>query len=387
MFHFSNTYAIIIIYIDFSTKGVFTMGQDAREVTIFSFEAQPDMVISRDIFNTDGRMIVPAGTKLDYQTIEKIRNYHILELYVYEALEEDEVSAAPSRYFEAIRESAEFKEFQKNYLDAVADIKTHLSDFVNKNITSVDVDKLTKSPVDMLNGSRSLIHVFDMLHSMRNFDDASYTHCINVALISSIIGKWMNYPDEDIVQLTLAGLMHDIGKLIIPDQILNKPGRLTEGEYAIMKTHSVLGYKKLKDIPISPAVKEACLLHHERYDGSGYPFGLKGDEIPDFAKIVAIADVYDAMTAARVYRGSMCPFQVIATMEKDAFSKYDPRFIIPFLHNVVSSYLHNDVRLSDGREGEVILINDTALSRPIVKCGDEFVDLSKNMSLEIVSIV
>lgn len=364
------------------------MAKEPFEVSIFSFEAVPDMVLSRDIFNTDGNMIVPAGTKLDYSAIEKIRNYHILELYVYENIEDEAVEeTAPSKYFEEIRNSEEFKKFQENYLNTVSDVKTQLNDFVNKNMTEVDASELTKGPMGMLTNSRSLIRVFDMLHSMRNFDDASYVHCINVALISAIIGKWMNYSDEDIIQLTLAGLMHDIGKLIIPDQILNKPGRLSEGEYAIMKTHSVLGYKKIKDVTMSPAIKEACLLHHERYDGSGYPFGLKGNEIPDFAKIIAIADVYDAMTAARVYRGSMCPFQVIATMEKDAFSKYDPRFIIPFLHNVVSSYLHNNVKLSDGREGEVILINDSALSRPIVKCGNDFIDLSKNLSLEIVAIV
>ena len=110
--------------------------------------------------------------------------------------------------------------------------------------------------------------------------------------------------------------------------------------------------------------------------GTGYPFGLKSDHIPAVAKIIAIADVYDAMTSARVYRGALCPFEVIDTMYKDAFTKFEPEYILPFLKNVASSYINNDVRLSDGRIGKVVLINENALSLPIVQCEDEFIDLS-----------
>ncbi len=359
-----------------------------REIAIFLFEAQPGAVLSKDVHTPDGHLIVPAKTVLDKETIEKLRSYHILELCIYDTLEdEEEPLAAQSHYFENIRKTKEFKEFHQDYVTSVSDVKNQLNDFILKSGEHLDMDLLTRGPRDLLNNSRSLIHIFDMLHSMRNLDDSSYIHCINVALISAIIGKWLNYSEEDINKLAFSGLIHDIGKLIIPEQVLNKPSKLSAGEYAIMKTHAIMGYNRIKNEPIDPLIKEACLLHHERYDGSGYPFGLAGDEIPDFAKIVAIADVYDAMTAARVYRGSLCPFKVLETMEQDAFSKYDPRFIIPFLHNVASSYLHNTVLLSDGKEGKVILINENFLSRPTVQCGNEFINLSEDRSLEIKAIL
>lgn len=359
-----------------------------KELLIFSYEAKPGNVLSKDIFNSSEQLIVPEGTVLDETIIEKLHSYHVLEMYIYDEPDESEFqNEIPSRYYEKVRHTKEFKQFQKKYAQSVLDIKNQLNDFVLKNNEHLDVDSLVKGSNALLDNSRGSIHIFDMLHSMRNFDDSSYVHCINVALISSIIGKWLNYSEEDIKKLTIAGLIHDIGKLVIPEQVLNKPGKLSSGEYAIIKTHAVMGYNKIKNEPIDPVIKEACLLHHERYDGSGYPFGLAGDEIPEFARIVAIADVYDAMTAARVYRGSLCPFHVLSMMEQDAFSKYDPKFIIPFLHNVATSYLHNNVLLSNGREGEVILINNNALSRPTVKCGDDFIDLSKNPSITIESIL
>ena len=144
---------------------------------------------------------------------------------------------------------------------------------------------------------------------MRDVDDLTYVHSMNVALIASVIGKWMGYNQEKIKVLTLAGLMHDIGKLLIPEKILNKPGNLTDNEYEIMKKHVNLGYEQVKNKFMPMSVKEAILLHHEKCDGTGYPFGLKSDKIPETAKIIAIADVYDAMTSSRIYRAPICPFE------------------------------------------------------------------------------
>ena len=132
-----------------------------------------------------------------------------------------------------------------------------------------------------------------------------------------------------------------------------------------MKHHVNLGYEQIKDKALPLPVKEAVLLHHEKCDGSGYPFGLKSDDIPVIAKIITIADVYDAMTAARIY----------------------PVYVVPFLKNVVASYIGTNVKLSDGRTGKVVLINDNALHQPIVQCVDEYVDLSKTSGLNIVSLL
>jgi hypothetical protein len=151
-----------------------------------------------------------------------------------------------------------------------------------------------------------------------------------------------------------------------------------DGEYTT-------GWVMNKFMPMS--VKEAILLHHEKCDGTGYPFGLKSDKIPETAKIIAIADVYDAMTSSRIYRAPICPFEVVRLMYEDAFTKFDPVFAIPFLKNVASSYIHTDVRLSDGRVGKVILINDSALHKPVVQVDGEYIDLSKKKDLNITALL
>ena len=117
--------------------------------------------------------------------------------------------------------------------------------------------------------------------------------------------------------LTLCGLLHDIGKLKIPDEILNKPGKYTDEEFDLVKRHTKFGYELLKTLNIDPHIKKAALLHHERCDGSGYPLKATQKDLDDFSMVVAIADVYDAMTAARSYRAPLCPFQVIERFEQE----------------------------------------------------------------------
>ena len=222
---------------------------------------------------------------------------------------------------------------------------------------------------------------------MRQFDDLTYVHSVNVALIASILGQWLKFSEKDIRILTISGLLHDIGKIMIPNEILTKPGKLTVAEYNIMKQHVNFGYEKVKNQNIDIRIKEACLLHHEKCDGTGYPFGLKSDHIPAVAKIIAIADVYDAMTSPRVYRGPTCPFDVINLFEQEGFQKYDSRYIMIFLRRIAESYLNENVRLSDGRSGKLIYINNHALSRPVVMADGEAIDLRKERYLRIEEIM
>ena len=128
-------------------------------------------------------------------------------------------------------------------------------------------------------------------------------------------------------------------------------------------------------------------MHHERCDGSGYPYGFYSEQIDSFAKLVSIADVYDAMTCARVYRGPLCPFDVITIFETEGYTKYDPKYIMIFLEGIVQTYIHNSVRLSNDMIGEIILINKSELSRPVIKVGDVYFDLTKQRDLHIVSLV
>lgn len=368
-----------------------------NDITIFIFDAQAGMKLSRDIILSDGSMLAPKDTVLTPSLIAKISSLHVLEINIYNE-EEDSASQAErnaasinadkenANYYEKVRNSEEYKHFESEYNHNVDSVKDNLNSFLTSD-ESIDTDSMVSDTMNIVSEARNSLQMFDMLHAMRNKDDLTYVHSVNVALIASIIGKWLNFSEEDIKILTLAGLLHDIGKLLVPDKILNKPGALTDNEYEIMKHHVNLGYEQIKDKDLPLPVKEAVLLHHEKCDGSGYPFGLKSDDIPVIAKIITIADVYDAMTAARIYRASICPFEVVKMMYQDTFTKFDPVYVVPFLKNVVASYIGTNVKLSDGRTGKVVLINDNALHQPIVQCVDEYVDLSKTSGLNIVSLL
>ena len=137
----------------------------------------------------------------------------------------------------------------------------------------------------------------------------------------------------------------------------------------------------------SDHIRNAALMHHERYDGSGYPMRISGKQIDPYARIVAIADVYDAMTAARVYRGPLCPFRVIEIFEQEGFEKYDVEYLLTFLENVVNTYLQCDCKLSDGRKAKIIFINKDKLSRPTVQCGNEYIKLADHPDLTIEELL
>ena len=129
------------------------------------------------------------------------------------------------------------------------------------------------------------------------------------------------------------------------------------------------------------------LFRSEKCDGSGYPLQLKSSSIDPFAKMVAIADIYDATTSARIYRGPLCPFHAIELFQAEGYQKYDPHFILTFLENVVNSYIGSTAELSDKRIVEIILINKLDLAKPVVKCNNEFIDLSKLKGIYIKRIL
>ena len=139
------------------------------------------------------------------------------------------------------------------------------------------------------------------ISKLKAFDEYTYTHCINVSILAVILGKRLGYSRDRLELLGIAGIFHDVGKSVIPEIILNKPGKLSKTEMNIMRTHPLRGYQILKDQPgIANEVLRGCLEHHEKFDGSGYPRGLRGNQISDFSRLLTVVDVYDALTSKRV---------------------------------------------------------------------------------------
>lgn len=287
-----------------------------------------------------------------------------------------------------IIESTDFMGFQIQYLSTINDLKDVFEKVANDKGYRINEQSLVKS-ISSLAVSRSTItELFDMLYQMHSLDDSIYAHCVNVALIARMIGRWLHFDPNELNVLTCCGLFHDIGKLSIPNEVLNKPGKLTDEEFAMIKAHPKYGYELLRNQDIDNRIKQSALMHHERYDGTGYPNGLSSELLIDYAMIIAIADVYDAMTAARSYREPLCPFQVIANFEKDGFQKYHTKFLLVFLNRIASTYQSNRVMLNDGRACKIVMLNNNYLSRPIVQFDDgECLDLSTNKELYISKVL
>lgn len=343
----------------------------------------PGMIVAEDVMASNHQVILARDTVLTDAQIIKLELYSVLTIYVKDEYVEQPIprqATLESSYYERVKCSPEFRAFKKMYEEELDSFKNMINKVVEKN-TRLDVKELLDHALLMVTDTRGQISILDMLHNMREFDDSTFAHCLNVGLICNIFAHWLQLSEAEAEMATACGLLHDVGKLLVPHDIIVKPGKLTELEYYQIKKHPVEGFQLLQSQNIDPRICNAALMHHERCDGSGYPLGLKEGKIDTYAKIVAIVDVYDAMTAARVYRASICPFKAIEIFEQEGLQRYDVGFVLRFLENIVNTYIQNRCRLSDGREGDIIFINKHRLSRPVVQCGGEYVDLAKEPDL------
>lgn len=402
-----------------------------KRIRILTSQATPGMVIADDVYTTANQLIIPAGTAISNKVITRLKFYSIHQVTVTvedgvevpeapaaapapaaqgkpasspaapkfpEISRKPEVSERPAplptslpretqMYSEKVKNTPEFKAFSSSVETSTNHLRSQVLDIVRNN-APIDEESLLKDISSVLSNARNGMHVFDMLHSMRDFDDETYLHSVNVALISNVLGRWLNFTERELDTLTLCGLLHDIGKLLIPPEIIKKPTALNDKEHETLMTHPLRGYNILRAQKANIHVQMSAMMHHERCDGSGYPLGIKGDQIDRFAKVVMVADVYEAMTAARIYRGPLCPFEVIGIFESEGLAKYDTRTVMTFLEHVNQTYLNNNVRLSDKSEGVIIMMNRTSLSRPVIHAGGgRFIDLSREHDLYIEAIL
>ena len=371
---------------------------------ILTSRAAENMVVADDVYTTDDKLVIPEGTVLTEEIIKSLKEYGIFAIRIKvdeedegtplendsEEEETKETVETPKRrtqeeqqnYLRQIKESKEFEEFHSAFIDSVDNLKSLFNKVVMHN-EEIDSKAILEDVENVVDKGRNGIHILDMLQCMRGYDDVTYVHSVNVAMLSNMIGRTV-YPDiskEELDILTLSGLLHDIGKMMVPDNIIQKNGRLTLPEYNVVKTHVLFGNNILKGLKnLDPRVAEVAMRHHERCDGTGYPGGYRREQIEPFARIVAIADTYDAMTSDRVYRAALCPFDVIHMFEREGIVKFDVEFLLPFLEKAVQAYLNTEVKLSTNEVGKVIMINPHEYSKPVVQVGNEFYDLSKESS-------
>ena len=357
---------------------------------ILTKDLLPGMIIMEDIYTAKDQLLISSGEELTNHSITRLKFHSIDDVKIQENFKKipfDVFEPVPDSYSEYVKGTVEFAKFHAALEKATEAFKYTLSALTENPNTPLDLNILLQYSNRIFAESRNGTHVFHMLHCLKENDDLTYAHSVQVGIICNIFGRWLKMSQEDIDTLTICGMLHDVGKLMIPPKIISKRGSLTKGEYNVVQNHPMDGYRMLENQPLDERIKLAALMHHERCDGSGYPDHLTDNQIDEFAKIVAIADIYDAMTCARVYRSPLCPFDVISVFEQEGLHKFDPHYSLTFLESIVNTYVNCTVRLSDGRVGDIIMIDNKNLTKPVVKVGASFIDLAKNRDLSIVAII
>jgi putative nucleotidyltransferase with HDIG domain len=342
-------------------------------------DVKPGMILGRPIVSDTGKIVLSENTVLNELAIQRLAAWGFHTLYIKEPTADES-----DNIISLVAEQRAFSKKHSEIAQALKDAFEKTRYF--KEVPLAKMKELADQSVDSLINSTG---VMSHLKLIRTADDYTFRHSLNVGIIAGVLGKWLGYKGAKLKDIVLSGLLHDIGKTQIPLEILNKPGRLTAEEMDIMQEHATLGYELVKHTrQLSEEIMLGVWQHHERLDGHGYPFNLTGREISDHARIIAVADVYDAMTSNRVYQKASTPFRVIEEVFGEMFNKLDPHITLTFLQNLKDSLIGYIVRLSDGSEARVIYLDKNRLVQPIVKIADgRYIDLERRRDLSIIEVV
>jgi len=325
--------------------------------------------LKHDLFNHSGVLIIPAKTVITEEHLQIVSMHHI-PISIHD-LEEITLSEGTDgcqlidRSVLIIQDLYERVSYRRAI--PILDIKTHILPIIQHTVKHTDL--------------------FTLLSWLKSSDDYTYRHMVAVSILSTLIGKWLQLNETELQDLTMAAILHDVGKINIPLEILNKPGALTPEEFEIVKQHTKDGYELIKATS-GTTMRQAlvALQHHERQDGSGYPLELRSDNIDLYSRIVAVADVFHAMSSERVYRNASPFYTLLNELYQFAFGKLDAKIVRLFLDRLMQALVGNEVLLTDGRRAIIVMINSHDPIHPLVRVGDAFVDLSK-CSIQIEEVL
>jgi HD-GYP domain-containing protein (c-di-GMP phosphodiesterase class II) len=344
-------------------------------------KAQTGVVVARAIHTLDGVVLLSSGVRLTREHKDKLLNYGITEIYI-----EDPYSEGIS-IPELIRE------------EVITEVKAQVKNLMTSPSVKVSVDakKVGEIVEKLISNILNNEEIVASLCDVRSIDEYTFSHSVNVSVISIVTGLGIGMKGDSLRDLGIGALLHDLGKIMIDDTILKKPGSLTSAEYDEVKRHTQYGYEILNNSEkISRDACDIALSHHERLDGSGYPKKLKGSDIQVPARIVAIADVYDALTTDRVYRRKMMPHDVLDYLLSLGGKHFDKNLLDAFVRHIAYYPVGTAVILNSGEKGLVSEYNPYFPNRPVVRVvmdenghtirnGKE-VDLSHKLEYRVVAI-
>lgn len=319
---------------------------------------KPGMILAKDIvlysnsnFNT---LLLTKGQVLNNTFIKRILYHNIEGAYIEsEAFADIKVDSYIDDKLKA-ESLTQIKDVYYNFQMSSGKINAstikQMSSIVNDLITELLYkDDLTYNVIDF-----------------KNFDSYTFQHCLNVAILSISTGISLGLSESKLHDLGISGLFHDIGKMSVPVEILNKPGKLTEEEYEIIKAHPINAAKQLQNL-VSSDVLRAIESHHEKLDGTGYPYGRTANNINYYAKILAVCDVYDALTSDRPYRKSAFPNEVIEYIMGCADTHFDYEILQHFIKIIVAYPIGTFVKLSNGKLAVVVKNYPENIIRPLIR--------------------
>lgn len=342
---------------------------------------QPGAILAKSIITLEGRVLLASGMELTEEYKRKLQINGITEVYI-----EDEISKN-IRISEVVRKGI--------VIEAKRMVKVMMTNSSIK--TSIDGQRVMEIVDKIISNILANNEIIANLSDIRSVDDYTFSHSVNVCIYSLIIGIGLGYTGEKLRELGVGAILHDIGKVMVPQEILKKPVQLNSEEFEEIKRHTYYGFEILKNARgISMTASYIALGHHERLDGSGYPYQLKNENIHKAAKIVAVSDVFDALTSDRIYRKKLYPYEVIDYITSLSSYHFDSKVVDVFIRYVAYYPVGTAVVLSTGEKGIVSRYNKYMPTRPVVRIvmdeqGKMFskqkeFDLSQNHQLRIMGI-
>lgn len=338
------------------------------------FDCRAGDILAKDVISESGSILAAENLVLNDFIISKLKRLGIPAVWLYKK------QTNTYSYYD------KNKKVIDNYNNTVHDTKKFFTRLSNgKSLDTKLLSQVTQNiQANMDNSDIILQH----LREIKTHDDYTYSHSVNVGFYAMLIGKRMQMKDSSILELIQAGVLHDIGKVKIPNLLLNKPDKLSNTEFEQIKEHSRLGYEILRgSTQLNNSVKNSILMHHERMDGSGYPLGLLGNSIDLYAKIIAVADVYDAMTSDRPYKNKVTPFDALRMFTTSGIREFDTNVVNSFILNFSTYFLGEKVVLDNDQIGEIVYLPPNEIFNPIIMVNSSILKISSYSGPKIVSIL
>ncbi|KGX89781.1 HD-GYP domain-containing protein [Pontibacillus marinus] len=333
-----------------------------RLVSTFSLADGDEL--SKPIYNDKGQILIHEGVALTKRMINRLTDIGVTYVYIEDEATNDIESKSPIS--DRVRVEA------VNTIKDTFDTMSGSDDVANSFIFDKTGEKMVDIVRHILSEVQDHNEVISLLSDVFTYDDYIFTHSLNVTIYALALGTELGLPSKKLEELGYGAMLHDVGKVFVPRDVLLKPGKLTDEEFKQIQEHSEAGFNMLRKMPTVPLTAAHCAYqHHERLDGSGYPRGLTEKDIHLYAKILGIADVFDAVTSNRVYRNAMLPHEGLEILYAGAGTLFDQKMIQAFRKSVAAYPNGLTVVLSDGRKGIVARQNKHVSDRPVVRILEE----------------